>query len=85
MELITDNLGLLSTLAGAGVLAGVLAGLFGIGGGAVIVCSISCFAGLAMKMRRNMLLLGRHWPRLSRPHHGLFWRTISAVQLIGMF
>ena len=37
MELITDNLGLLSTLAGAGVLAGVLAGLFGIGGGAVIV------------------------------------------------
>ena len=37
MELIVENWVFLSTLAGAGLIAGLLAGLFGIGGGAVIV------------------------------------------------
>ncbi len=37
MELIAENLTLLLALAGAGLFAGVAAGLFGIGGGAVIV------------------------------------------------
>ena len=37
MELIAENLNLLLALAGAGLFAGLVAGLFGIGGGAVIV------------------------------------------------
>lgn len=37
MELIAENLSLLLALAGAGLFAGLVAGLFGIGGGAVIV------------------------------------------------